>query len=73
MNRWAASGEKQTEERSGQFWEFTEQNEQRCSEHFVVCLRERQRGQSDRRKLQQSRRGRTKAETRTFVASVDRT
>ena len=37
MNRWAASGEKQ-EERYGQFWELSEQSEQRRFEPSVVFL-----------------------------------
>ena len=41
MNRWAAyAGEKKDEERYAQFWELSEQGEQRCSERFVVCLRD---------------------------------
>ena len=35
MNRWAASGEKQ-EERYGQFWELSQQSEQRHFEPSVV-------------------------------------
>ena len=32
MNQWAASGEKQDEERYGQFWELSSEGEQRCFE-----------------------------------------
>ena len=37
-NQWAASGEKQDEERYDQFLELSRQGEQRCFELFVVCL-----------------------------------
>ena len=40
MNQWAASGEKQFEERYGQFWELSGQGEQHCFELFVVCLKD---------------------------------
>ena len=38
MNQWAASGEKQDEERYGQFWKLSGQGEQRCFELFAACL-----------------------------------
>ena len=50
------------------------QGEQRCVELFVVCLGDRpaEDSQPDRRELQQSRRERTKTETRIVVAFADR-
>ena len=40
LNEWAANGEKQDEERCGQFWELSGKGEQRCSELSAVCLRD---------------------------------
>ena len=41
MNRWAAyAGEKKDDQRYAQFGELSEQGEQRCSERFVVCIRD---------------------------------
>ena len=38
MNQWGANGERQDEERYGQFWELSGQGEQCCFELFAVCL-----------------------------------
>ena len=46
MNHWATNGEKQDEERYGQFWEFSGQGKQRCFELFVVCIRDTENSQT---------------------------
>ena len=40
MNQWVTNGEKQDEDRYGQFWKLLGQGEQRCFELFVVRLRD---------------------------------
>ena len=40
VNQWTANGDKLDEKRYGQLWELSGQGERRCSELFVVCLRD---------------------------------
>ena len=40
MNQWAVNGDKQVEERYGQFWELSGQGKQHCFKLFVVCLKD---------------------------------
>ena len=52
-------------------WELAGQGEQHCFELFVVCLRNTEDSQTGENRSSQVGK-RTKAETRIFVASVDR-
>ena len=70
VNQWATNEEKQDEEKCGPFFEIL--RTRRATLFWTFCsLFTRYWGQPKRRELKQSRRERTKAETRVFVASVN--
>ena len=70
MNQWATNEEKKDEEKCGPFQKLTGQGEQLCSEPSVVCLGDNE--DSRKEKSCNNLDVKTKAETKVFVASVDR-